>query len=89
MEVDSDAPIESMLNLGPNSGRSLREAGITTIAELEFHRAPIYWTTSQGAMNGMGSRWVEVFLSPGFPIEAEQRNLQLIHELGSLNSVSG
>lgn len=31
----NDAPIESLLNLGPKSGQWLREAGITTIAELE------------------------------------------------------
>ncbi len=30
-----DAPIESLRNLGPKSGQWLREAGITTIAELE------------------------------------------------------
>lgn len=35
MEVDSGAPIDSLLNLGPKSGQWLREAGITTIAELE------------------------------------------------------
>ena len=29
------APIESLLNLGPKSGQWLRDAGITTIAELE------------------------------------------------------
>ncbi len=29
------APIESLRNLGPKSGQWLREAGITTIAELE------------------------------------------------------
>lgn len=31
----ADLPIESMPNLGPKSGQWLREAGITTIAELE------------------------------------------------------
>lgn len=31
----NDAPIESLRNLGPKSGQPLREAGITTIAELE------------------------------------------------------
>lgn len=35
MEVESGVPIESLLNLGPKSGQWLREAGITTIAELE------------------------------------------------------
>jgi DNA transformation protein len=30
-----DLPIESLCNLGPKSGQWLREAGITTIAELE------------------------------------------------------
>jgi len=35
MEVDSGAPIESLRNLGPKSGQWLRDAGITTIAELE------------------------------------------------------
>ncbi len=30
-----DLPIESLRNLGPKSGQWLREAGITTIAELE------------------------------------------------------
>jgi len=29
------APVESLLNLGPKSGQWLREAGITTIADLE------------------------------------------------------
>lgn len=33
--MTNDAPIESLLNLGPKSGHWLREAGITTIAELE------------------------------------------------------
>ena len=33
--MTNDAPIESLLNLGPKSGQWLREAGITTIAELE------------------------------------------------------
>jgi DNA transformation protein len=35
MEVESGVPIESLLNLGPKSGQWLREAGITTIADLE------------------------------------------------------
>ena len=30
-----NAPIESLSNLGPKSGQWLRQAGITTIAELE------------------------------------------------------
>jgi len=30
-----DAPIESLLNLGPKSGQWLREVGITTVAALE------------------------------------------------------
>ena len=33
--MESDLPIESLRNLGPKSGQWLREAGITTIAELE------------------------------------------------------
>lgn len=33
--MTDDAPIESLLNLGPKSGHWLREAGITTVAELE------------------------------------------------------
>jgi DNA transformation protein len=33
--MTNDAPIESLPNLGPKSGQWLREAGITTIAELE------------------------------------------------------
>lgn len=33
--MTNDAPIESLLNLGPKSGQWLREAGITTISELE------------------------------------------------------
>lgn len=33
--MTNDAPIESLLNLGPKSGQWLREAGITTVAELE------------------------------------------------------
>ena len=33
--MTNDAPIESLLNLGPKSGQWLREAGISTIAELE------------------------------------------------------
>lgn len=33
--MTADLPIESLLNLGPKSGQWLREAGITTIAELE------------------------------------------------------
>jgi DNA transformation protein and related proteins len=32
--MTNDAPIESLLNLGPKSGQWLRDAGITTIAEL-------------------------------------------------------
>ncbi len=31
----AELPIESLPNLGPKSGQWLREAGITTIAELE------------------------------------------------------
>ncbi len=31
----AELPIESLRNLGPKSGQWLREAGITTIAELE------------------------------------------------------
>ncbi|MEZ5949086.1 MAG: TfoX/Sxy family DNA transformation protein [Planctomycetaceae bacterium] len=38
--MTNDAPIESLLNLGPKSGQWLRDAGITTIAELE-HLGPI------------------------------------------------
>lgn len=33
--MTTDLHIESLLNLGPQSGQWLREAGITTIAELE------------------------------------------------------
>ena len=33
--MESNLPIESLRNLGPKSGQWLREAGITTIAELE------------------------------------------------------
>ncbi len=33
--MTNDPPIESLLNLGPKSGQWLRDAGITTIAELE------------------------------------------------------
>ena len=33
--MTADLPIESLRNLGPKSGQWLREAGITTIAELE------------------------------------------------------
>jgi len=33
--MTNDAAIESLLNLGPQSGKWLREVGITTIAELE------------------------------------------------------
>jgi DNA transformation protein len=33
--MTNDAPIESLLNLGPKSGQWMREAGITTIAELQ------------------------------------------------------
>lgn len=33
--MESSIPIESLRNLGPKSGQWLREAGITTIAELE------------------------------------------------------
>ena len=33
--ITSDDPIESMPSLGPKSGEWLREAGITTIANLE------------------------------------------------------
>jgi DNA transformation protein len=33
--MTNDAPIESLRNLGPKSGQWLRDAGITTIAELE------------------------------------------------------
>lgn len=33
--MTNDALIESLLNLGPKSGQWLREAGITTITELE------------------------------------------------------
>lgn len=33
--VRFDLPIESLRNLGPKSGHWLRDAGITTIAELE------------------------------------------------------
>ena len=33
--MESNLPIESLRNLGPKSGEWLREAGITTIAELE------------------------------------------------------
>ena len=35
MAIKSEAPIDSLLNLGPKSGQWLREAGITTIADLE------------------------------------------------------
>ncbi len=34
-KVNEDTPIESLLNLGPQIGQWLREARITTIAELE------------------------------------------------------
>ncbi len=33
--MTNDAPIDSLLNLGPKSDQWLRYAGITTIAELE------------------------------------------------------
>jgi len=33
--MTNDAAIESLLNLGPQSGQWLREVGITTIAELK------------------------------------------------------
>ena len=33
--MESSLPIESLPNLGPKSGQWLREAGITTIADLE------------------------------------------------------
>lgn len=33
--MTDDAPIESLLNLGPKSGQWLRDAGINTIADLE------------------------------------------------------
>ena len=33
--MTTELPIESLRNLGPKSGQWLREAGITTIAELE------------------------------------------------------
>lgn len=33
--MTNDDPIESLLNLGPMSGQWLREAGITTVAELQ------------------------------------------------------
>ena len=33
--MTNDVPIESRLNLGPKSGQWLREAGITTVSELE------------------------------------------------------
>lgn len=33
--MTADFPIESLPNLGPKSGEWLREAGITTIADLE------------------------------------------------------
>jgi DNA transformation protein len=33
--MESNLPIESLRNLGPKSGQWLRDAGITTIAELE------------------------------------------------------
>ncbi len=33
--LDPAAPIESLLNLGPKSGQWLREAGISTLGELE------------------------------------------------------
>ena len=33
--MTADLPIESLRNLGPKSGQWRREAGITTIAELE------------------------------------------------------
>lgn len=33
--MTAELPIESLRNLGPRSGQWLREAGITTIAELE------------------------------------------------------
>ena len=33
--MTAELPIESLRNLGPKSGQWLREAGITTIAELE------------------------------------------------------
>lgn len=36
----ADLPIESLLNLGPKSGQWLREAGITTIADLK-HFGPV------------------------------------------------
>ena len=35
MGMEDNLPIESLRNLGPKSGQWLREAGITTIAELE------------------------------------------------------
>lgn len=33
--MTNNAPIEALLNLGPKSGQWLREAGISTIADLE------------------------------------------------------
>ena len=33
--MTNDAPLESLLNLGPQSGQWLRDAGINSIAELE------------------------------------------------------
>ena len=33
--MTTDAPLESLLNLGPQSGQWLRDAGINSIAELE------------------------------------------------------
>jgi DNA transformation protein len=35
MGMENSLPIESLLNLGPKSGQWLRDAGITTIADLE------------------------------------------------------
>ena len=35
MAKTNDLPVESLLNLGPQSGQWLRQAGIATIAELE------------------------------------------------------
>ena len=35
MGMESNLPIESLRNLGPKSGQWLRDAGITTIAELD------------------------------------------------------
>ena len=32
--MTNNAPVESLVNLGPKSGQWLRDAGITTIAEL-------------------------------------------------------